>query len=206
MNKIKFQSVTDHPLSKFSNLSSGYAEGKESTSLVDNLPPKMVETAGWIVMFSAILLWMVSFVQIGEAIYSYTDNEHREDDFGKELKEIALHQLILSFLWLFSGLILYFIHSREVVSRTVFIIITVFMMLPICIYSGIITYKQYKRYTEYENDGDSNKKAYSTHAKTLFYVDLSVTILLGLILVYFLFKIFRRRETTEMVPEAIEMK
>ena len=179
----------------------GYKEGIESSFIEDS--PKPVNAGNWIMGFAAPLI-LICFFQLGEAVYTYTDNKERDDDFGKDIKEASLHQLIICALGLFLGLILYVLYMKEFASSTTFGIISL-LSIGMAGYSGYIVYLQHKRYTDYENNKSANKRAYSTHAKSLFYADI---VILSLMVIIFLICFFKwnsgRKKSDEQ--EAIEMK
>lgn len=176
----------------------GYKEG----SYVED-SPKPVNAGNWIIGFAAPLI-LICFFQLGEAVYTYTDNKERDDDFGKDIKEASLHQLIICALGLFLGLILYILYMKEFASSTTFGIICL-LSLGMASYSGYIVYLQHKRYTDYENNKSPNKRAYSTHAKSLFYADIVILSLMVIISIVCFFK-WRSGKNESDGVEAIEMK
>lgn len=180
-----------------------YKESEKSTALEKD-SPKPVNAGNWIIGFAAPLI-LVCFFQLGEAVYTYTDNKDREDDFGKDIKEASLHQLIICALGLFLGLVLYILYMKEFASNTTFGVIA-FLAIGMAGYTSYIVYLQHKRYTDYENKTDS-EKAYSTHAKSLFYADI---VILSLMVIIFLICIYKWKwnsgRNKDGGPEAIEMK
>jgi hypothetical protein len=130
----------------------------------------------------SLLILIISVAHLGEAGYSFVESQERKDDFGKEKKDINIHQMASTggaVLFALIGLGLW--HSKSENSKAYLAL--AILSLGLIVYFILINEAGINKLKAYKQDGGDTeeKKGFKKRANNIYVVNM---IIAGLLLLF----------------------
>lgn len=135
-----------------------------------------------VILFFSLIILILSVGHLGESVYTFIESQERKDEFGKELKNIALHQIISSGIAAFFALIgLGLWHSNSVKSGAYLGLGILSFLLSI--YFIVINEAGFNKLKAYKEDMGTTeeRKIFNKRAKNIYITNY---IIMGLLVLF----------------------